>query len=213
MTPPQLMQDVLLGTMPRRSMQAREAIVLEPWDVTGKMVVYSGAGYCKLALRFLSSSLRFSAYNGSDIVGILSQANLDRVRQCRTVPEGSGPIPEEIAAVNKIIYTIENVFVNVFQCVPVRKFWGPQTQGHCIFYGPFLAVNKSANSLIDFVLVIQAVIMLWSIQTDKKTKWRLLIVFTIGGLAGVIGFVKIGTGLAACVVVGNQYILGVWASV
>lgn len=113
----------------------------------------------------------------------------------------------------QIIHTIENVFVNVFQCVPVRKFWAPQIEGHCIHYGPFLAVNESANSLIDFVLAIQAVIMLRSLQTDKKTRWRLSIVFTVGGLAGVIGFVKIGTGLAAGVAVGNQYIMGVWASV
>jgi hypothetical protein len=113
----------------------------------------------------------------------------------------------------QLIHTIENVFVNVFQCVPVYKFWAPQIEGNCIHYSIFLAVNESANSLIDFILAIQAVIMLRSLQTNKKTRWRLSIVFTIGGLAGVIGFVKIGIALAAGVAVGNQYIMGVCASV
>lgn len=111
------------------------------------------------------------------------------------------------------IHTVENIFVNVFQCVPVRKFWTPQIEGHCIHYGLFLAINESANSIIDFILAIQAVVMLRSLQTDLKTRWRLSIVFAIGGLAGVIGFIKIGTGLAAGVTVGNQYTMGVWASV
>src|SRR4051812_25400191 len=79
-----------------------------------------------------------------------------------------------------IIYTIENIFVNVFQCVPVRKYWEPQIKGHCIHYAIFLAVNESANCLIDFIMAIQAVIMLRSLQTTNN--WRLSIVFILGGL-------------------------------
>lgn len=119
----------------------------------------------------------------------------------------------KVVGVIQMLHTIENVFVNIFQCIPVRKFWVPHIEGHCINYGPFLAVNESANSLIDFVLAIQAVVMLRSLQTDKKTRWRLSIVFALGGLAGVIGFVKIGTGVASGVAVGNQYLMGVWATV
>jgi hypothetical protein len=113
----------------------------------------------------------------------------------------------------QVAHTIENVFVNVFQCVPVRKFWEPQIEGRCIHYGTFLAVNESANSLVDFIIAIQAAIMLRTLQTARKTRWKLSVVFTIGGLAGVIGFVKIGTGLSSGVAVGNQYLMGVWASV
>lgn len=119
----------------------------------------------------------------------------------------------KVVGILQAVHTLENIIVNVFQCVPVQKFWEPQIEGHCIHYGPFLAVNESANSIIDFILAIQAVIMLRSLQTDEKTRWRLSIVFAIGGLAGVIGFVKIGMGLASGVAVGNQYLMGVWASV
>ncbi|KAH7304535.1 hypothetical protein B0I35DRAFT_484386 [Stachybotrys elegans] len=34
----------------------------------------------------------------------------------------------------------------------------------------FLAVNKAANSLIDFIMAIQAVIMLRSLRTTKQVK-------------------------------------------
>ena len=82
----------------------------------------------------------------------------------------------------QILHTIENVVVNIFQCLPVYKFWAPQVDGHCIKYGIFLAVNESVNSLIDFVMAIQAVIMLRSLRTTTKTKWNLSIIFLLGGL-------------------------------
>ncbi|KAI9154646.1 benzoate 4-monooxygenase cytochrome P450 [Paramyrothecium foliicola] len=54
----------------------------------------------------------------------------------------------------QIFHTIENVLVNIFQCLPIYKFWRPDVDGHCINYGPFLAINESVNSLIDFIMAI-----------------------------------------------------------
>lgn len=129
-----------------------------------------------------------------------------------------GVIPSNLfwiraVAALQIIHTVENVFVNIFQCVPVNKFWEPNLEGTCIRYDIFLAVNESVNCLIDFILAGQAVVMLRSLHKDVKTRSTLSIVFAIGGTAGVIGFVKIGTGLAGGVAVGNQYLMGVWAGV
>ncbi|CAI6079734.1 unnamed protein product [Clonostachys chloroleuca] len=119
----------------------------------------------------------------------------------------------KIIAVIQILHTIENIFVDIFTCVPVQKFWRPDLQGRCIEYVPFLVVNESVNSLIDFVMAIQAVIMLRSLKTARRTKWQLSVIFAIGGLAGVIGFVKIGVSVANGVAVENQYLMGVWATV
>ena len=47
----------------------------------------------------------------------------------------------------------------------------------------------------------------------RTSNRRLSIIFIISSLAGIIGFVKVGTGLAAGVAVGNQYLMGIWASV
>ncbi len=119
----------------------------------------------------------------------------------------------KVVGVLQIIHTVVNIIVNIFLCVPVNKFWEPATPGHCINYSVFLAVMESTNCLIDFILAIQAVIMLRSLQTSRKTRWRLSIVFIMGGLAGVFGFAKIGASLSSRIAVGNELIEGVWATV
>jgi hypothetical protein len=45
-----------------------------------------------------------------------------------------------------------------------------------------LGMNETVNSVIDIIMAVQAVIMLRSLKTAKKVKWKLAIVFLIGGL-------------------------------
>lgn len=55
-----------------------------------------------------------------------------------------------------------------------------------------LTATETINSLIDFAMAIFAVFALRGLQTTRSTKWKLAIVFVLAGMAGVIGFVKIG---------------------
>ncbi|CAJ2504150.1 Uu.00g115440.m01.CDS01 [Anthostomella pinea] len=50
----------------------------------------------------------------------------------------------------------------------------------------------SINSAVDFVMVGMAIYMVRKLQVSTRNKWRLSVVFALGDLTGLIGFVKIG---------------------
>jgi hypothetical protein len=114
-------------------------------------------------------------------------------------------------ALFQILWSIETPLVEAFECTPVYKYWDLTYRGgSCINIGPYLAANETLNSLADFMLAALAVVMLRHLQTSARTKWRLGVVFAVGGLAGIIGFIKIG--LAFNVSVHNQIQMGLWAT-
>ncbi|KAI1495392.1 hypothetical protein F5X96DRAFT_683839 [Biscogniauxia mediterranea] len=83
-------------------------------------------------------------------------------------------------------------FMLGFHCRPLDKFWNPRLSGQCIREGTLIAVAESINSLGDFLLVALAVAIVPTLQVSGAAKRRLTVLFGLGVLAGVIGFVKIG---------------------
>ncbi|KAI0145541.1 hypothetical protein GGR57DRAFT_479870 [Xylariaceae sp. FL1272] len=84
------------------------------------------------------------------------------------------------------------VFVQIYQCRPIRKFWLPLLPGYCTDEGTMIVIVEVPNSLLDFALVILSIIMIRPLQMTTATKWKLRSIFGLGAIAGVIGFVKIG---------------------
>ncbi|KAI1392108.1 uncharacterized protein F4822DRAFT_389641 [Hypoxylon trugodes] len=83
-------------------------------------------------------------------------------------------------------------------CSPAPFAWDKTIEGGtCIDIGAFLAASETINSLVDFAMIGLAVWIVQSLQVDTSTKWRLCILFSLGGLSGVIGFIKIGEAYSA----------------
>ncbi|KAI2642651.1 hypothetical protein GGS21DRAFT_184336 [Xylaria nigripes] len=97
-------------------------------------------------------------------------------------------------AVIHIGLIIASILVALFGCHPIAKGWNPALPGWCITTAPhpYLAGTESVNSAIDFAMVILAMIMIRDLNMSLANKLRLSVLFILGGLAGVIGFVKIG---------------------
>ncbi|KAI1341982.1 hypothetical protein F5Y15DRAFT_413250 [Xylariaceae sp. FL0016] len=91
-----------------------------------------------------------------------------------------------------IVWIMVCSFMLGFHCRPLDKFWYPSRPGHCIREGVLIAVAEGINSLGDFLLVALVVAVVPTLQTSTATKRRLTVLFGLGVLAGVIGFVKIG---------------------
>ncbi|KAF7541295.1 hypothetical protein G7054_g700 [Neopestalotiopsis clavispora] len=82
----------------------------------------------------------------------------------------------------------------IFLCRPISKWWdivGDQP-GYCIDGNVFLIAEETTNSLLDFALIALTVGLIRKLATRSYVKAKLIFVFIIGGLSGVIGFVKIG---------------------
>lgn len=89
---------------------------------------------------------------------------------------------------------ISAVLVALFGCHPIAKGWDPALPGTCITTAPhpFLAGVESINSAVDFAMVILVMFMIRELNMSISNKLKVSILFILGGLAGIIGFVKIG---------------------
>ncbi|KAI2473090.1 integral membrane protein [Annulohypoxylon bovei var. microspora] len=118
----------------------------------------------------------------------------------------------KILGVLQFLVSFTSFICNIFQCRPIHKAWDPRvTDGWCVNIGAMLAATETLNSLIDFAMAIFAVLALRGLQTTRSTKWKLAVVFTLAGLAGVIGFIKIGLAFEATIY--NQLMEGLWATI
>lgn len=74
------------------------------------------------------------------------------------------------------------IFIQAFQCEPVDAFWKWWVSGKCLGTAKGVAAVEPPNSIIDFLLVILAVIMVGSLQMSTSNMWRLRILFGLGAL-------------------------------
>ncbi|CAG9986860.1 unnamed protein product [Clonostachys byssicola] len=98
-----------------------------------------------------------------------------------------------LAAIH-IAWFITFFFMVLFLCNPVSKWWditGTQP-GTCIDGNTFLVAEETINSGVDLAMVGLAVAMVFKLQTRKLIKRKLTFIFIVGGLSGIIGFIKIG---------------------
>ncbi|KAI1176533.1 hypothetical protein F4777DRAFT_262127 [Nemania sp. FL0916] len=107
----------------------------------------------------------------------------------------------------QIAWFISTYIVKYLLCVPVKSIWDLSVPGKCINIGAFLAATESVNSLIDFALIGLACWIVHFLQIQNATKWKLGLLFAIGGLSGVIGFIKIREAYSAAY---NNFLSPIW---
>ena len=79
------------------------------------------------------------------------------------------------------LYYILALFLKSFRCRPIRKAWDIQANGRCIIDQYFLLLADIIISTItDVVILLLPVPLIWRLQTSRKRKWRILIVFAGG---------------------------------
>ncbi|KAI0545027.1 hypothetical protein F4679DRAFT_562828 [Xylaria curta] len=97
-----------------------------------------------------------------------------------------------LVAVVQIMWFIATYITHYLTCIPISKVWDQSVPGVCIDNSAFLVGGETINSLIDFIMIGLAIWMLKDLRLDIGTKWKLSVLFILGGLSGVIGFIKIG---------------------
>jgi hypothetical protein len=68
-------------------------------------------------------------------------------------------------------------------CIPISHFWNPSAEvrkGHCLPDGPVWFTNAGIQTFTDLVIVALPLPLLWKLQLPKKTKWGMLVVFSLG---------------------------------
>ncbi|KAI1394962.1 hypothetical protein F4819DRAFT_479949 [Hypoxylon fuscum] len=108
-----------------------------------------------------------------------------------------------------VAWCIATLCIYLFSCQPISKGWDLLRDGTCVNYLSTVAGCESINSAVDFSLVIAALFMIRPLRMKTSTKWKLAAIFAVGGLAGIVGFVKIGEAYAANDP--THLIIGAWA--
>ncbi|QKX54202.1 uncharacterized protein TRUGW13939_01287 [Talaromyces rugulosus] len=115
--------------------------------------------------------------------------------------------------ITQTAWSVATYLVHWLECIPTAKLWDPTLDGHCIKSPVFLAAGETPNSLVDFAMIALAIWMVQSLRIKTAVKIKLFVIFIMGGLAGVIGFVKIGYGFSATSKSKVEVLDPIWATV
>lgn len=86
-----------------------------------------------------------------------------------------------LAGAQGILSLIFCIF-QALQCRPFSKYFDLTIPGTCKDEGTVILGGEAPNSLIDFAMVILAMVMIRKLQLTSAVKWRLSIVFGLGFL-------------------------------
>lgn len=81
-----------------------------------------------------------------------------------------------------IAYSLAQVFVDIFQCVPISSAWDPSKTGKCVSYGAFVLTMGIINIVTDVIMLVLPMPLLWKLRVSSPRKWMLMIMFSLGGL-------------------------------
>ncbi|KAI0413624.1 hypothetical protein F5X98DRAFT_351347 [Xylaria grammica] len=90
-----------------------------------------------------------------------------------------------------MLWFISMFIERLLVCNPPAKLWNPDLPGYCVNSQIVIAAAESVNSLLDFVMIGMAIYVVRQLKISASQQLQLSLIFTIGGLAGVIGPIKI----------------------
>jgi len=99
----------------------------------------------------------------------------------------------KIVAIIHTLWLIGTILALVLYCSPVEKAWQPSplVKGHCFSYAKLTVALEVPNALMDFVIMALPMSMLRKLRIPLQDKIALAFIFFLGGMVGIIGFIRI----------------------
>lgn len=79
-------------------------------------------------------------------------------------------------------YTLWASLSAFLNCIPVQKFWEPETPGYCLNFEALWFFNASVNMVTDLTILILPMPVLSHLQLPKKQKIAIMAVFAVGAV-------------------------------
>ncbi|KAI1116958.1 hypothetical protein F5Y14DRAFT_12413 [Nemania sp. NC0429] len=95
-----------------------------------------------------------------------------------------------VALLSSGIY-FSNFFSFIFQCLPVRRFWEPETPGSCINQNAFYLASAIINVFGDIAVLSLPLPIIWNLQASRNKKWSLSFLFLLGAFVVVASIFRI----------------------
>ncbi|KAI0440352.1 hypothetical protein F4803DRAFT_527750 [Xylaria telfairii] len=90
------------------------------------------------------------------------------------------------------ILTLSFIILHPLTCRPFNRYFDLTIPGSCRSDGSTILAGETPNSLIDIAMVVLAMIMIRPLVLPSRVKWSLRVLFGMGAIVGIIGFIKIG---------------------
>jgi hypothetical protein len=79
-----------------------------------------------------------------------------------------------------VFYTIASVITTIVQCLPVPRVYDKSIEGTCINLTAFWYANAVHSILTDILIIVIPCLLCYRLQTSKKDKFGLYLVFGVG---------------------------------
>lgn len=83
------------------------------------------------------------------------------------------------------------VFVKMFICTPISKFWNQDVKGHCLNQRALILSDAFMSVISDFIILLLPLIASRSLQMPTKKKLRVIGVLGAGGIACASSIVRL----------------------
>ncbi|VTT67571.1 unnamed protein product [Fusarium fujikuroi] len=88
-------------------------------------------------------------------------------------------------------WSLSQIFLNVFMCMPIASFWDVTIKGSCILNKSSFYVGAAGNILTDILIMVLPIPVLRSLKLGRRQKWILMSVFCLGIFTCLISLVRI----------------------
>ncbi|EXL99699.1 hypothetical protein NOF04DRAFT_5293 [Fusarium oxysporum II5] len=88
-------------------------------------------------------------------------------------------------------WSLSQIFLNTFMCVPIASFWDVTIKGTCILNKSSFYVSAAGNILTDILIMALPIPVLRSLKLGRRQKWILMSVFCLGIFTCLISLVRI----------------------
>ena len=80
------------------------------------------------------------------------------------------------------LFYITNTFLKIYQCAPRARIWDKRVEGTCLDLGSVLTASGAFNAVTDVLLLLIPIRVSWNLNTSKKRKVGMVLLFTFGFL-------------------------------
>ena len=91
----------------------------------------------------------------------------------------------------ELSFGISTTIVDIVTCIPVRFFWDPTVNGHCVDTHTFYIVDSAMQLITDVVVLLIPLPVVWSLQIGTPRKIGLSVIFLLGGLYDSLEFERL----------------------
>ncbi|CAD6448648.1 e65e15e7-e58f-4bd6-a05a-23b24e3531a6 [Sclerotinia trifoliorum] len=90
-----------------------------------------------------------------------------------------------------VVFYVILLFMTIFLCTPVPKFWNVLETGHCLNMNYVFLATGTANTISDFLIILLPQPIIWRLQMSFKEHVGVSAIFSTGLLACIASMVRL----------------------